>query len=134
LAKAHGIAVVPALQLAFVTNSGDNTVAVIDLRTQSIVDRIRVAENPDALLFDSRTGLIYVVNGTAKLATLIDPKARSVVATIALGGEGESPVLDPRTGFLYQSIGNTVRLSWWTSQAKRSWNAGQSAAALIRQG
>lgn len=107
LAKVHGIAVVPALQLAFVTNSGDNTVAVIDLRTQSIVDRIRVAENPDALLFDSRTGLIYVVNGTAKLATLIDPKARSVVATIALGGEGESPVLDPRTGLLYQSIGNT---------------------------
>ena len=107
LKGAHGFAVVPELQLGFATAGQDNIVAVVDLQKRAIVDRIKVAAGPDAILYDAASGLVYVGNADAKLATLIDPKTRTIVATIPLGGSTEFAVVDPRSGLLYQNLEDT---------------------------
>jgi YVTN family beta-propeller protein len=107
LAEAHGLAVDPALQLGFVTSSGDNTVAVIDMKTYTVIKKIKVASDPDAVLFDATSMLVYVVNAGGKLATLIDPSTQAVAGTIALGGSGEFPVVDAGNGLLYQNLEDT---------------------------
>jgi len=110
LKGAHGFAVVPDLQLGFATAGEDNVVAVVDLQKRAIVDRIEVAAGPDAILYDTASGLIYVGNADAKQATLIDPKTRTIVATIPLGGSTEFAAVDPQSGLLYQNLEDTSEM------------------------
>jgi YVTN family beta-propeller protein len=100
----HGVALDPAKRVAYVTRSEVNAVDVFDPATMKPIARIPVAEDPDAVFFDSTHNLVYVANGDAHLATLIDPDTRTVVATIPLGGKPEFSALDPRTGLRYQNL------------------------------
>jgi DNA-binding beta-propeller fold protein YncE len=105
---AHGVALVPSVNLAFVTRSGDDVVDIFEPgRSLDRLGSIPVAADPDAILFVEGENLIYVANGDAKLATLIDPTARSVVGTIALEGEPEFAVYDPQDDVVYQNLKDT---------------------------
>lgn len=101
---AHGVVLEPQLRLAYVTRSKVNAVDVFDPSTMKAVARIPVAEDPDAIFFDSQHGLIYVANGDAHQATLIDPATRRVMSTIPLGGKPEFAAIDPQTKLLYQNL------------------------------
>jgi YVTN family beta-propeller protein len=101
---AHGVALDPARRVAYVTRSEVNAVDVFDPATMKPLARIPVAEDPDAVFFDSTHNLVYVANGEAHLATLIDPDTRAVVATIPLGGKPEFSAFDSRTRLRYQNL------------------------------
>jgi YVTN family beta-propeller protein len=101
---AHGVALDASKRQGFVTRSEANVVDVFDPATMKPLTRIPVAEDADAILFDSMHNLIYVANGDAHLATLIDPKTRAVVSTIPLGGKPEFAVFDAQTGLMYQNL------------------------------
>ena len=101
---AHGVALDPAKQVAYVTRSEVNAVDVFDPATMKPIARIPVPEDPDAVFFDSLHHLVYVANGDAHLATLIDPDSHAVVATIALGGKPEFSAVDSKTGLRYQNL------------------------------
>jgi hypothetical protein len=75
--EVHGVALVPSKNLAFITRSGINTVDVVDQRNLQLLQSIPVADDPDAILYDRQTNLIYVANGDAGLATLIDPDKKA---------------------------------------------------------
>ena len=105
--RVHGVAVVPSLDVAFVTRSEVNTVDAFNPSTLQLIGRIKVSDDPDAILYDQTLNLIYVANGEAGVGTLIDPKSRTVVATILLGGKPEFPALDPDSGLLYQNLNDT---------------------------
>jgi YVTN family beta-propeller protein len=68
------------------------------------VARIPVADDPDAIFFDSIHNVIYVANGDSNLATLIDPQTLTVTSTIPLGGKPEFVALDSRTKLIYQNL------------------------------
>jgi DNA-binding beta-propeller fold protein YncE len=101
---AHGVALDPGKRVAYVTRSEVNAVDVFDPETMQEISRIPVADDPDAIFFDSAHNLVYVANGGAHLATLIDPQGRTVVGMIALGGKPEFSALDPQTGLRYQNL------------------------------
>ena len=100
----HGVALDPAKRVAYVTRSEVNAVDAFDPATMKPIARIPVAEDPDAVFFDSLHNLVYVANGDAHLATLIDPDTRTVVATIPLGGKPEFSAVDSHTGLRYQNL------------------------------
>ncbi len=91
---AHGIALLPETNVAFITRSEENTVDVFDPRSLQQLQSIPVADDADAILYVPSAKLVYVANGDAKLATLIDPVKRVTVA------------LDSQTGLLYQNLEN----------------------------
>lgn len=102
--EVHGAALVPSKNLAFVTRSGKNTVDVVDQRNLQLLESIPVGDDPDAILYDQPTNLIYVANGDARLATLIDPDKKATVASIWLPGRPEFAAVDSQTGLLYQNL------------------------------
>ena len=104
---AHGVALDPAKRVAYVTRSKVNAVDVFDPATMRQAVRIPVADDPDAIIFDSFHNVIYVANGDARLATLIDPETRSVISTIPLGGKPEFMAFDSRTNLVYQNLRDT---------------------------
>ena len=95
------VAVDPAGETAFVTNSGDGTVSVIDTGTREVAETITVGGQPGGLAVDPAEGLIYVTSDIEGVGSVsvIDGGTRRVIDTISIGaGTGPGEVaLDPRT-------------------------------------
>lgn len=90
----HGIAVVPALGKGFTSNGRDNTVSVFDLKTLHVSKQIPVGKNPDIIIYDPASKLVFSGNGGSRDITAIDPGSETVEATIPLDGKPEFAVAD----------------------------------------
>jgi len=110
LGRVHGVAIVADRNLGFASSSGDNNVYVFDLITNKLLKTILFGDDPDAIIYDSKAGLIYVGDHDGKTAVLIDPATQSLVATIPLGGEPEYPQADPESGLIYQNLEDTSEI------------------------
>ncbi|GHB74663.1 hypothetical protein GCM10010347_51400 [Streptomyces cirratus] len=75
----------------FVTNSGDNTVSVINALTNTAIASIAVGLRPESVATDPQFG-VYVANGGGGSVSVID-RFNTVIAAIDIGGP--PPVLDP---------------------------------------
>lgn len=99
----HGIAIDDKLSKGYVSNGRDNSVTVFDLKTLKETTRVKVGGNPDAILFDSGSGLVFTFNGSTNDCSAIDPKTDKVVGTIKLLGKPEFPAEDGR-GTIFVNI------------------------------
>src|SRR3977135_3496457 len=67
----HGIAIAPDVNLGFITTGGSGTdprkypteVVSFDLKTLEIKNRIKVGEDPDAIVYDPPSGRVFAFNG-----------------------------------------------------------------------
>src|SRR5258707_10283091 len=60
MGRAHGAAIVAARNLGFASDSGDNTVAVFDLGTLKLLQKVSAGIDPDAIIYDRKLNLVYV--------------------------------------------------------------------------
>ncbi len=96
LHRAHGVALVPKLNVGFVSSGQDDKVVAFDLTTLQTIKTIATGSNPDAMLYDSASGHVIAFNGKSNNATVIDPAEKEAVGTIALPGKPELAVSDGR--------------------------------------
>jgi DNA-binding beta-propeller fold protein YncE len=101
---AHGVALLPGQNVAFITRSEADTVDIFDPDSLHPLGSIPVADDADAILYAPSARLVYVANGDAGLATLIDPEKRVTVGIVHLPGKPEFSALDPQTELLYQNL------------------------------
>jgi DNA-binding beta-propeller fold protein YncE len=104
---AHGVALLPDLNVGFITRSEANTVDVFDSESLQQLSSIPVADDADAILYIAAAKLVYVAHGNANMATLIDPEKRATVGTIQLPGKPEFPAMDSQSGLLFQNLEDT---------------------------
>ena len=91
----HGIALAPEFNRGFISNGQAGTVTVFDLKTlKRIGDDLPAGKNPDAIIYDSATGRIFVFNGGSSNATVIDAELGVAVGTVTLEGKPEFGVAD----------------------------------------
>lgn len=115
----HGIAIVPDLNRGFTSNGKDTSVTVFDLETYATLGKIRTTgNNPDAILYDPFSRLVFTFNGKSSNATVIDPKTNSVIATIALEGKPEVPVSDGK-GTLFVNLEDQNRVTTLDTKTKK---------------
>jgi YVTN family beta-propeller protein len=100
----HAIAIAPAQKKAFVTNGKDSSVAVIDLGSLTIKNKIKVGENPDLILDNQDAAEVYCFNGRSKSVSIIRADTEKVVDTVALPGKPEFATLDAAVGRVYVNI------------------------------
>jgi YVTN family beta-propeller protein len=100
----HGFVAVPELQRGFSSNGKENKSSVVDLKTLKTISKIDTGESPDALVYDSKRGEVYIFNHRGNSATVIDAKESKVVATIQLGGSPEFAAIDEKAGRVYVNI------------------------------
>jgi DNA-binding beta-propeller fold protein YncE len=99
----HGIALVPELSKGFTSNGRDSTVTVFDLKTLTAAKKIQVGKNPDAIIYDPASKLVFTGNGLSNDATAIDPGSDTVKGTIPLNGRPEFAVSD-ENGHVYINL------------------------------
>ena len=108
---AHGVALMPDRNVAFVTRSEENTVDVFDPTSLRLLSRIPVADDADAILYVPLAKLVYVANGDAKIATLIDPEKRMTVGTVLSLESRNFPPWTRRLEFFIRTLKTSTR-SW----------------------
>jgi YVTN family beta-propeller protein len=106
----HGIALAPDLGVGFISDGGENKVAVFDLKTLQVLTKIETGKNPDSIVFYPPTKMVFVQNGGSNSSTVIDATTRQVVATIPLAGRPEFTVYDD-DGNLYINLEDKSSLS-----------------------
>ena len=65
----HGFTLDELRRLAFVTGEGNATVAVVDLRTMRVTQRLRVGDDPDVLAWDPDWRRLYVASESGVLSS-----------------------------------------------------------------
>src|SRR5690242_17203774 len=84
----HGVALAPEFGKGFTSNGREGTVTVFDMHTLApIGDKIKVGDNPDAILYDPATRRVFTFNGRSHDSTAIDAVSGKVLATIKLDGK-----------------------------------------------
>jgi 40-residue YVTN family beta-propeller repeat len=101
---AHGVALVPDLQRAYVTNGNANDVSIVDLKTLTVIGNIPVSgKDPDAIIYDSATSHVLAMNGDSNSISVIEPRLGKELQTIALAGNPEFATSDGH-GNLYVNL------------------------------
>jgi len=90
----HGVQIVTALNRGFISNGREGTVTIFDLKSLKSLDKVKVGDNPDAILFDPATNRVFTFNGHSHDASAIDAAKGTVVGTIKLDGKPEFAVSD----------------------------------------
>jgi YVTN family beta-propeller protein len=90
----HGIALAPELGRGFVSNGREGTVSIFDPKTLATSSKVKVGDNPDAILYDSATKRVFAFNGKSQDATAFDAAKGTVLGTIKLGGKPEFAASD----------------------------------------
>jgi len=103
LSGIHGVALAPELDRGFISNGGDNTVTVFDLKTLKKLDSVKVGERPDAILYDTFSKRVFTFNARSQDSTAIDAGTGKVAGSIPLGGKPEFPATN-ENGKLYVNL------------------------------
>jgi len=100
----HGIAFAQEFNRGFITCGGDDTLAIIDLKTFNTLSRLKMTGGkPDGVVYDPSTERIFVMNGDGENLTVVDARTQKVLGTVAVGGGPESAQPDLK-GRLFVNI------------------------------
>ena len=83
-----GMAIDPASGHIYVTNSGSNTVSVIDPLTSAVIDVVPTGLQPGEIIINSKTQRAYVSNFADKTLNVIDLVSNKPLRTLPVGGLG----------------------------------------------
>ncbi|HEX9245997.1 MAG TPA: cytochrome D1 domain-containing protein, partial [bacterium] len=94
----------------FVTNSGDNTVSVIETATNTVVATVQVATKPEGVAVTPDGSWVYVANNGDGTVTVIDAVSFQLVLTVVVGSAPIGVAVTPDGSRVYvaNSGDNTV--------------------------
>src|SRR5271169_3664281 len=105
----HGIALAPELGRGFISNGREGTVTIFDIETLKLITKVKVGDNPDAILYDPATKRVFTFNGRSQDSTAIDAAKGTVLGTIKLEGKPEFAVSDGK-GEIFVNIEDKSQL------------------------
>jgi YVTN family beta-propeller protein len=106
----HGIALAPELGKGFTSNGREGTVSIFDIKTLAVSAKVKVGDNPDAILYDPATKRVFTFNGRSQDSTAIDGATGKVLGTIKLDGKPEFAASDAK-GMIYVNIEDKSELT-----------------------
>ena len=107
----HGIALAPDLGRGFTSNGREGTVTIFDIQTlKPIGEKVKVGDNPDAILYDPATKRVFTFNGRSQDSTAIDAASGKVLGTIKLDGKPEFAASDAK-GTIFVNIEDKSELT-----------------------
>lgn len=95
-----GVAVNNRSRTAYVANSGDDTVSVIDLNNNKVTGTIPVGDDPHGVGI-GLDGSVYVLNSGSNTVSVINPATNKVTATIPVGKNPVEVAVNGSTGAVY---------------------------------
>src|SRR5213593_2113609 len=85
--RTHGIALAPKANHGFITNGGDSTVTMFDLRSLAVITKIPIATGGlDGIMYDDFSDRIILTNHSRPIGTAValDPRTGDILGTAQL--------------------------------------------------
>jgi YVTN family beta-propeller protein len=95
------LAVNPATHRLYAVNYGDETLSVVDLRSQRAIATLPVGHHPQAVAVDPTRNVIYVANVHSNNVTAIDGRNNRIIGAFAAGQAPYAVVVDAETGQVF---------------------------------
>ncbi|HWY57586.1 MAG TPA: YncE family protein [Terriglobales bacterium] len=105
----HGIALAPELGRGFVSNGREGTLTIFEIDSLKPITKVKVGDNPDAILYDPATKRVFTFNGKSHDSTVIDAAKGTVLGTIKLEGKPEFAASDGK-GEIFVNIEDKSQL------------------------
>jgi YVTN family beta-propeller protein len=102
--RTHGIALAAASNHGFITNGGDSTVTMFDLRTLAVIKKIPVRTGGlDGVMYDDFSDRIILTNHSRPIGTVValDAKTGDIVGTAQLEDNGPEGAASDGKGRIY---------------------------------
>jgi YVTN family beta-propeller protein len=95
---------------AHITNYGDNTVSLIDISTNSVIDTISVGSGPTAVGVNPLGTRVYVTNRLENTVSVTDTATNNVIAIIPVEDQPRGIAVSPTGTRIYVTnrVGNSV--------------------------
>ncbi len=100
----RGIGVDEQAGLVYVANAGDQSLAVIAVKTWTVQERIPLQTSPDSLLFVPETHTLYIGDWRSQAVSILKSGQHTPAATVEVGGRPERMIFDPATRQVYLSL------------------------------
>lgn len=115
LKQDHGVAIATEFGRGFITDGGQGTVVMFDLKTLKVNGEASADKDADSIVYDPASKRVFAMNGDPNTSTVIDAKTGKVVTTIALGGAPEFAVADGK-GTVFVNLEDKNQLAAIDSQ------------------
>jgi YVTN family beta-propeller protein len=127
----HAVVVNPKTNKAYVVNSSDGTVTVMD-GSANFTITVRVGSEPMAIAVNPVTNKIYVGNSASGTVSVIDGATDAVTATVKVGALPYVVAANPTTNKIYVSktFSNTMTVIDGATNATSNLKAGIQADAI----
>jgi YVTN family beta-propeller protein len=125
--RIHGIAIAPNANHGFMTNGGDSTVTMFDLKTLVAIRKIKVPSGGlDGIMYDEYDDKIILTNHSRPIGTLvaIEPDSGNIVGTAELEDVAPEGAAANGKGWIYvgNEEKNTIQvIDVKTWKATKSW-------------
>lgn len=99
----HGVAIAADLNKLFTSNGQGKSSTIIDLSDKDAagkptfkeIMKVTTGTNPDAIMYDAKSGEVWTCNGNSKTFTAFDAKTGKVISDgVDLGGKPETGAID----------------------------------------
>jgi DNA-binding beta-propeller fold protein YncE len=121
--RTHGIALAPASGHGFITNGGDSTVTMFDLKTLAVIKKIPVATGGlDGIMYDDVSDRIILTNHSRPIGTLValDPKTGAIMGTVQLEDNAPEGAASDGKGRIFVNNEGTSTLQVIDGKAMRT--------------
>src|SRR5438477_8500931 len=102
--RTHGIALAPKSNHGFITNGGDSTVTMFDLKTIGVIKKIKVPTGGlDGIMYDDYSDRIILTNHSRPIGTAValDPNTGDITGTAELEDTGPEGAASDGKGKLF---------------------------------
>ena len=121
----HGVAVAREFGHGFISASDPGSVTMFDLKTLAVLDKVRVGDDPNGIIYDPKTERVFSADRGSKRITAIDAKTGKIAGTIEdLGGRTEHLASD-EAGHIFlnmQDVGKLHKLDAQGLKVMETWN------------
>ncbi len=120
----HGVAIAREFGRGFISATDPGSVTIFDLKTLAVVDKLRVGDDPNGIIYDPGTQRVFTADRGSKRVTAIDAKTAKIAGAIDnLGGRTEHLAAD-EAGHVFlnmQDVGKLHKLDARSLKVMETW-------------
>jgi DNA-binding beta-propeller fold protein YncE len=122
---AHGVAIASEFGRGFISATDPGSVTIFDLKTLAVIDKLRVGDDPNGIIYDPKTKRVFSADRGSKRLTAIDAKTGKIVGAVDdLGGRTEHLAADG-AGHVFlnmQDKGTTLKIDAIGMKVLETWS------------
>jgi DNA-binding beta-propeller fold protein YncE/mono/diheme cytochrome c family protein len=120
----HGVAIAKEFGRGFISATDPGSVTIFDLKTLAVIDKLRVGDDPNGIIYDPVTQRVFSADRGSKRVTAIDAQTGKIAGAIEdLGGRTEHLAAD-EAGHVFlnmQDVGKLHKLDGRSLKVMETW-------------